>query len=369
MTYLQIFKELTDEKIPYLDKVLNSYGSRRRRSQAENYIVKFADWLEKNRKVHILLADAGDIIDFFDIEINSRNIKKVSKEVWRTFLLKYYTLVEELLSKSKRAEQQDAKTIIDQMNIDFDNVKGSDIKNLVITLVIQISNQFKKIWEFRNPVPSRNLYTFSDTAVNEKHKSLEEHRYMRFETIKQILDYFFMFDYQIFYILLIVAYTGMRISEAVSIQTADFHPEKRFLVSGKIMDHKKSGTVLYILPDWIEKFHEHYRKKYLITDFLFPERQRKGLFPFLSRHTIYNALAVAKMTLNIKERCSPHQFRHAINNARKRLTKTLDEDRALLLNQKSSMNAMNYLDEELSELIQIYDENMPFPEYEPPIRF
>jgi site-specific recombinase XerD len=301
--------------------------------QIANKLIYFTNWLNKNKnKSEILSAKYSDVVEFLRTDIDQRGNFSGSAEKWRITLNVYYVFIaEEFRSRDK---------------------------NLI------------------NPVPSRQRFKFHD---NQEKKDFES-KYLTWPTINRILKFCF-YTYWLpgdelykFLAILILAYTGMRISEVVTIKLEDINFTERKIISGRVVGKSKRGVCLYFVPGFIID----YIKEYINSDcykmisnnlFLFPNLVKNANADNLSTKTIaYCLREIVKPTLKLSEPCNPHAFRDAINSERKIKFKTPEEDRDYLLNQKpKNVNSKNYLKRFKNwKNIQILsDNNMPYPVFIP----
>jgi len=108
----------------------------------------------------------------------------------------------------------------------------------------------------------------------------------------------------------LLAYTGLRISEALNLKLDDLHLESRELIvrSGKGNKTRTvflSDKVARLLRDYLKYERERYRL-YEVSPFLFLSNRNRQL----SRITVFKSLSNYSEVANIEPPISPHDLRH-----------------------------------------------------------
>jgi integrase len=301
------------DMIRYVDDFAASY-SRRYSMQVKKRLELFEQYLKKNyKKLDIIQTNYNEILEFLKF-IDKKEIKKVSKEKYRTTLNRYFEYIVEM-----------------------------NKKNMIL---------------FVNPVPSEISFKFSD-IIDRQTIDFTTH-YLTYDTILKILRFLFFTDYRMFILVSLLAYTGARISEICSIKLDDIDLENRKFISGRFDDYSKTGLVLYFWPTF---FHEEFKRYIELMrshkyEFVFPHQQT-----FLHTKTPRKKLREIKEILNILDPINPHSFRDSLNSSRRE--KGLGEEfAAMLLNQKpNTVNQTHYMKRfyDWHSLRDMYDKSFPYP--------
>ncbi len=315
-----------NKKIPYFDDFMRRY-SRSAYYNQRNRLIEFALYLETFFNKKITEATYEEILHFFKNDINERNIIREAKQKWRDVINSYYKYYGEIYEKTKGKP-------------------------------------------FINPVPSKNLFDFSEKPMTIDDLEKEE-ELLDYETVEKILNYMYFTRRRLFIITSILLYTGARISETCSIELTNIDLEERFFftkIKSRIYENKYG---IYFLPkffipflsEWIETI----KIEYPNTRYLFPSPFPSQSYGHISTNTIRENLRKVKNELGLKCRMNPHAFRDFVNTAR--FDKGLKtEYRCLLLNQTpKNVNVQYYLKKykKRKELQKIYDQTLPFPPFKP----
>lgn len=313
-------------EIRELDEFMKNRTGQYKR-QVANKLIFFTYWLlmEKDKQ-NIIKATYQDVVEFLRNMIDSREIARQSKQNWRYALKTYFEFIEE----GFRAQG----------------------KHLII------------------PVPSQRRLKFSD---DQELETFDNENYILWTDIYRILKYFY-FNYwvrtefrHIFLAAYIQAYTGMRVSELVTIQVKDIDLKERRIISGRLEGYSKKGAVLYFVPRQIMDFIAYYiknsSKDHVVKagKFLFETSPGK----FYSTTSFAERIRHARKKLGMGNKFTSKSFRDAINSERKAKLNTDPEDRKILINQLpgTSVNQKHYLKrfQNWRSIQKLYDRNLPYP--------
>lgn len=311
------------EMIPHLNNFIMKY-SPTYKPNIKNQLIYFENWLKKfKNKDNILDADYSDIFDFFKNDLNSRGNKSESNRKWRVALNNYYEYIREFYLKSN-------------------------------------------LGNFTNPVPTSRFFQF-DKSKDDLDSDFEQ-KFLKYDVIEKVLKFFYFTDFSMFIVVSLLAYTGGRISEIISIMIKDVDLENRKIISGRTPGFSKAGKVVIFIPQFfVKQLNNYIENNPFIDEFLFQteSNQMKKKYGFIQGHTIRKKLRKVKKILNINVPINPHAFRDAINTERKEIGCSL-EDRQNLLNQKpNTVNTIFYLKRfrNWKPLREKYDQYFPYPNF------
>ena len=140
---------------------------------------------------------------------------------------------------------------------------------------------------YLNPVPDKDIFDFTKTENDFKKISDKNSDKFSREELITILRLSKKREFRDFIIFAILIFTGMRISEALTIKIKYTNLEKRFIETGDVKDARKSNkTLLFFIPKFSTPFLEQYimnmKKKSI---WLFPGRSS-----FLNKNSWYDLL-------------------------------------------------------------------------------
>jgi integrase len=108
---------------------------------------------------------------------------------------------------------------------------------------------------------------------------------------------------------LILKYTGMRLSEAISLRRENIDLKERVLASGVVKNYRKTGEVIFCVPEHvITEIKEYYMLMNDGQEWLFPSRYNTG--SFVTEDGFYRICHVIAKKCGIH--FTPHQFRHTL---------------------------------------------------------
>lgn len=313
------------DKIPFYNEFLERYSDQTV-AKNKNKLIYFALFLENVHGITILHPDVKTLsracLEFFKEDINQRNIMRESKSKWRNFLNSYYNYVKEIKEKLEGVP-------------------------------------------FINPIPSINLVDFEEKEISIEDLEQQE-EVLSYPIAEKILTYLFFTRKRLFVIVSLLLYSGARISEIMHLEIENIDFEERYFYT-KIKSKKSLNRWgLYFFPEffvphlrtWIEDIKQQYNNpRYL---FQYGQSHLTDKSPRMHLRNVKNILG-----LNCK--MNPHAFRDLINTAR--FEKGLNTKfRSLLLNQlPKNVNVKHYLKKyrKREELLKIYDQTFPFPEFKP----
>ena len=196
-------------------------------------------------------------------------------------------------------------------------------------------------------------------SVNWKpiHKPAESNKdvVMTKEEVKRILNHNYRYNYQYYIILRILAETGMRIGEFLSINVEDVNVEKR-LVKTK----GKTGRKVYYYSRGLAKHLGIYLKERELKNC-----ECKALFLSTLRHryqdtTITRYIHKCVERLGIEKRISAHTFRRTLNTLRKKMGCPNEDRRILLCHKVTDVNFQCYVKLNYEDYINLYDKWNPY---------
>ncbi|MEX2719634.1 MAG: tyrosine-type recombinase/integrase [Candidatus Sigynarchaeota archaeon] len=114
----------------------------------------------------------------------------------------------------------------------------------------------------------------------------------------------------LYILLLILKYTGMRISEAITIRIENINLKERVIASGVVKNHRKTGTVYFFVPQHVA----HELRSYMMElnqecEWLFPSRFQNYQYHYSKAQAEY---WLRQMWPIVGFRFTSHQFRHTI---------------------------------------------------------
>ncbi len=175
------------------------------------------------------------------------------------------------------------------------------------------------------------------------------------EEVKKILNYNFYNNYHYYVLLRLLAETGMRMGEFLSINIENVNVEKRFVDT-----QGKTGRKIYYYSKGLAKHLTIYLKERELREcksnalFLSSLRQR------YARRSINNYIQWCVKKLRINKRISSHTFRKTLNTLRKKAGCS-SENRRILLNQAvSDVNYACYVKLNYEDYIRLFDEWNPY---------
>jgi integrase len=309
-------------QIWYLDDFLHNYSGRTQDQVRSRFIYIAYYFKEKYKVNNIIDATYNQFLDFFKNDLNKRGIRNCVLNNWRSNLNKYYLGIQDRY----KAEGK----------------------------------------QFINQVPSKNSFKFS------KKSKLDEdfdEKYLTYKTIIRVLRFYYRnHNYKMFILVALMTYTGLRISELVTIHIKDIDLENRKIISGRVKRFSKRGITLSFIPGFFVNYLREYMKT-VTGDFLFPaegaKNKLKTQYPFIAISTIEARLKKLSIILKLEEPINPHAFREAINSEREAKFRDIpDRHLAILINQKPpTVNSQNYLKrlKNWEKIRDLYDQYFPYP--------
>ncbi|MHA1682001.1 MAG: hypothetical protein ACTSUE_13770 [Promethearchaeota archaeon] len=307
------------------EDIITKYLSTRSPSLKRNerrYLSQLTNFLNK-RNLDILNAAAPDFLDFFKW-VDSIDILRISKK-------RYWYAVKSL---SKFVTQW-------------------------------IYAQTGEIQELSIPPEALVQFKEKEHAVR-----VEENVYTESEIFK-ILNYLRGTNFKYYVLIGLMAFSGARVSEVVSIRSRYMNVEERYFISGTVEGFKKTDEVIYFFPRFFQSTMKVFMMQlgdlYPGSEFIFPPyqtdtRSERG---FINPNQVRDRLRDSFKFIGIDDKygISTKGFRDAINTYRKERCATTEEDRSRLLNQKTGgVNVKHYLKRltTIRELRKLYDENFPY---------
>ncbi len=309
--------QIRKENLYYVNSYLNEVKKRSNDSYRNHKSVLNYFFQEIDKKIPDITMI--DVRNYFDDYLDKRDIKLDSKETYRSVLMSFFYYVQALLLNQKI--------------------------------------------EFRNPVPIKRVYQFTQKDTDIKKQSEKEDEILSKEQLEMILDYckknlrrrdFILFG--------LIACTGARISEIRTIKTKDVDLEERYFETGFIKGARKSTyrQNKALLFFFTEKF-MIYLKNYILTlkdkkNWLFTSN-KKG---YLSNTQCY--FIKKKIIKKLGFEFTFHSFRRAIITYYTK-NNISSEVREMLMNHKSSsIEGEHYLKLSIEEKRDLYDKFFPYYE-------
>jgi len=262
-----------------------------------------------------------DVKNYFEIILDKKNIKITSKETKRSYLTSFFYHIQALLLD----------------------------RNI----------------EFRNPVPTRQVFQFTQFENDIKKYSELKNNILPITQIEQILTYCrknLKKKYFIMFGLLIS--TGARHSEIRSIKLKNLHFKERYFETGFEKNARKSTlkskkALLFFFPNNFSVYLKNYiyglNKK---EEWLFPAVNIKSSASFLNNSAIYNTKERIEKALGFKFKL--HSFRNSLITNRIKMECPLWLSEGLMNHKSSSVEGEHYIKLSISEKRDLYDKYFPY---------
>jgi len=178
---------------------------------------------------------------------------------------------------------------------------------------------------------------------------------MEKEEVKLILDHMYNRNYNYYILFRLLAETGMRIGELLSLDCEDVNVKKRYVeVEGK------TGRKIYYFSESLAMHLTIYLKERMSketdTNALFLSIQKKRYALRTINHYIRNCI----IRLDIEKRISCHTFRRTLNTLRKRMGCSKEDRKILLCHKVSDVNFSCYVKLNYYDYIKLYDMWNPY---------
>jgi len=315
---------ISKENEPFLNSYLleikkrSDYAYRNQKSVLRQFFEYLYNNLDNKNIVEITKRDIktylNDIIDQKDLRISSKNS-------YRSYLNSFFDHVEDLL--------------------DSDNI------------------------DFRNPVPSKKKYKFTQKELDVKKQSEKDLEVLTKEEIFKILDFCYKNRKQDNFILFgLDICTGARISEILTIKIKDVNLPERYFETGFEKNARKSTlrskeSLLFFFP---ERF-KIYLKNYILSlkslnkdgEWLFPNNR---ITNYISFKRPYYLLNILKQKLSID--FSYKYFRKTIITERMKMGCPDWVSEGLTNHKGSSVQREYYIKLKISEKRELYDKYFPY---------
>jgi integrase len=175
------------------------------------------------------------------------------------------------------------------------------------------------------------------------------------EEVKTILDYTYYNNYNYYIFFRLLAETGMRIGEFLSLDCEDVNVKKRYIEA-----EGKTGRKVYYFSEALVRHLEIYLKERMSketdSNALFLSIQKKRYALRTINHYIRNCV----IRLDIEKRISCHTFRRTLNTLRKRMGCPKEDRKILLCHKVSDVNFSCYVKLNYYDYIQLYDKWNPY---------
>jgi integrase len=306
--------------VPYADDFLETL-SKTSRQRYFNKIVDVALFLKERYNRDLLKASGTELKRYFKEKVDSRQIKKSTKKLYKNYISGYY----EAVKRIKKDLENDP--------------------------------------HFINPVPSTTTIAF--TGIDKPLEIIQTREYLTVEDAKHILEHIYFTKEQeaLFYASALLILSGARVSEVCHLKPERVNADDRWFITTvkSPKDNKRDG--IYFFPEFFRAPFIRYIKRVYEEEgtpkWIFPSRV-EGVH--LSPRYIQNSFKEASEVLGIKAKSNPHSFRDFINT--KRYEKGIrKEDLKFLLNHaQNETYASNYLKNRENRLIlrNLYDKSCPF---------
>jgi integrase len=175
--------------------------------------------------------------------------------------------------------------------------------------------------------------------------------------VKRILNYMLDHNYKYYLLFRLLAETGMRIGELISIDCADLHLKKRYVEA-----EGKTGRKIYYFSENLANHLEIYMQERKLkeadtnTNALFLSTRNKRYALRSINHYIRRCV----IRLNMKKWISCHTFRRTLNTLRKRMGCPKEDRKILLCHKVSDVNFNCYVKLNYHDYIQLYDKWNPY---------
>ncbi len=222
--------------------------------------------------------------------------------------------------------------------------------------------------ELLNPVPGRELYKFDKEKITLDDIKKRKKKIAYNHALK-LLNYFYFEQFEMYIITGLLAWSGPRVEETVSITIQNIDFENRFIFNILKTTTQEDTYGIYFFPEFfVSDLKLYISQKDLMypgDEYLFPSPVIQG--EYISQKTVRRKIHEACDLLKIDVKITPHRFRGLLIKNRKK--KGVDpEDRKILLNHGlDSTQAKSYiLDyEDFYELKEISVSSFPYPEFQP----
>ena len=175
------------------------------------------------------------------------------------------------------------------------------------------------------------------------------------EEVKKILDYMYYNNYNYYIFFRLLAETGMRIGEFLSLDCEDVNIKKRYIEA-----EGKTGRKIYYFSESLVNHLAIYLKERMSketdSNALFLSIQKKRYALRTINHYIRNCV----IRLDIEKRISCHSFRRTLNTLRKRMGCPKEDRKILLCHKVSDVNFSCYVKLNYYDYIQLYDKWNPY---------
>jgi integrase len=175
------------------------------------------------------------------------------------------------------------------------------------------------------------------------------------EEVKTILDYMYYNNYNYYIFFRLLAETGMRIGEFLSLDCEDLNVKKRYIEA-----EGKTGRKVYYFSEGLANHLAIYIKERMNretdSNALFLSIQKKRYALRTINHYIRNCV----IRLDIEKRISCHTFRRTLNTLRKRMGCPKEDRKILLCHKVSDVNFSCYVKLNYYDYIQLYDKWNPY---------
>jgi len=197
-------------------------------------------------------------------------------------------------------------------------------------------------------------YSVNWKPIHKKPKSNKD-VVMNKEEVKKILDYNFRHNYQYYILFRLLAETGMRHGELLSIDYDMINTQNRYVET-----KGKNGRNVYYFSKGLAGHLEIYLKERMLrdakTNVLFLSLQKKRYSPRSINNYLSNCLTI----LNIKKKISCHTFRRTLNTLRKKMGCPPEDRKILLCHKVNDVNFNCYVKLNYNDYLQLYDKWNPY---------
>jgi len=211
--------------------------------------------------------------------------------------------------------------------------------------------------EYSNPVPPKRFFTFSLHEIDLKTKS-EDKLIFKEDDLKVLLNLSMKRKFRDFIIFGILIFTGMRISECLTIKIENIDIDKRMIITGFVKNarktHARTGKPLrFFISTKLMMYLEHYIAL-LGTElgYLFPGRE-KG-----SHYAIQSWRGQVKKYYSKFRKL--HSFRRTLITRRLSMKCPLYVSLGLINHHSGIVQVENYWKLSINEKLALYDEYNPF---------
>lgn len=317
--------------------------------------------------------DGSYYIDAFEKRVLTNYLFEVEKSAVRS-VSTYASILKKFLESIQQHPVLIKKTDMIEYLKEFDAKNYSDSYNKSTRSVLSKFLQYlddacdMEGIPFKNPMPGSATCKFTRKEIRSRQSRVQ--RIFTREQIEKLLDHAYKCNRRDYVLFLLLARTGMRIEECLSIRIEDIHFDERYLLTGIEQTCQKSsrylGSALEVVfsPEVAAMLQDYVAFLNRESGFLFASHGDKG---FLSQTCIRRRLInIYRKIVGVKFTC--HWFRHTLITARKMTfdgengtIKIADWESEIIMNHiPTSVENKVYLEKPVEFKRDLYDRYDPF---------